>query len=145
MNNDRFLFRAKRIDDGTGHTGEWVEGFICYDGIEYFIQYEWSKTEHPLYLAASIDPVTIAQFTGLIDKNNKKIFENMFIIFDYEGNNDPDDFAYYKVIWDKKSAGFCLQNYIWNQDKLLKDEIVNIFPDDLSGYEIISKPKEVEE
>ena len=79
------LFKAKRVDNG-----EWVDGYLFdngFDGEEkkYFIggliieKYngtacdEWDITGIDFY---EIDPETICQFTGLCDKNGKKIWEN---------------------------------------------------------------------
>lgn len=55
------LFRGKRAD-----TGEWVYGFpFGYkQGIE-----TWDGEKY------SVETSTVGQFTGLTDKNNKRIFE----------------------------------------------------------------------
>ena len=79
------IFKAKRIDNG-----EWIEGYLFdngFDGEEkkYFVgglvieKYngtacdEWDITGIDF---CEIDPETVCQFTGLTDKNGKKIWEN---------------------------------------------------------------------
>lgn len=53
------LFRGKRQDDG-----EWISGFLVY--VKHIG--DWVRCD-------TVDPSTIGQYTGLIDKNGKKIFE----------------------------------------------------------------------
>lgn len=68
---DRYLFKAKRVDNG-----EWVVGNIVrygYTGKEkYYIVPSYASD---LY-AFEVDPSTICQCTGLRDKNGKLIWEN---------------------------------------------------------------------
>ena len=72
------LFKAKRIDNG-----KWVEGYytICKDktfiGIDVSIGIDmFDVFLTPIIRWFEIDPQTLCQFTGLCDKNGKKIWEN---------------------------------------------------------------------
>ena len=73
INIREILFRGKRIDNG-----EWVEG--CYTFSKkasrhiIWVQSE-SNAEFWHTYPIAVDPLTVGQFTGLTDKNGKKIFE----------------------------------------------------------------------
>ena len=68
------LFKAKRICDG-----EWVEGYYLRDqyhiGGKDIIFYRKDSDRFTVY-TDRIDIETLCQFTGLCDKNGKRIWEN---------------------------------------------------------------------
>lgn len=64
------LFKAKRVDNG-----EWVYGYYMdRHGSEIIEQGTWHIFE--------IDENTICQYTGLTDKNGKKIWANDIVVYD---------------------------------------------------------------
>ena len=101
MIQDRYLFRAKRIDNG-----EWVIGNCIDDGVtgQVFIHTVGNSVNESdkvgeegclQFVAFEVAPATICQCTGLKDKNGKLIWENDIV---------KDDVIYGVVKWDDANA-----------------------------------------
>lgn len=73
------LFRARTVSESEyWDDGEWIEGFYtCFSGEEHRIYTGYSETDcgdhYPDWF--TVLPETVWQYTGLTDKNGKKIFE----------------------------------------------------------------------
>lgn len=105
--NDRYLYRAKRTDNG-----EWVEGFYAVIGEkaviiekrrEEFYDVECGKESHGNKIV-EVDQSTICQCTGLRDKNGKMIWENDIMVAHLD-DVFPEDETYKRVLWHNN--GFC--------------------------------------
>jgi len=85
--NDRYLFKAKRTDNG-----EWIVGYL----------YRLSENNPPFIMlrkygeSYEVDEHTICQCTGLKDKNGNLIWENDFVKC-VDENNDIEFTAIIKV------------------------------------------------
>ena len=115
------LYRGKRIDNG-----EWVYGF-------YFCMYHDDDREHlhhfiiPLNvpipkdkpigeIQVEVDPETVGQYTGLNDKNRKKIFEGDII---QEKLEDAPELLYMVMFKEGSFLAKCVS--IDNEDIYLDD------------------------
>ena len=93
---DRYLFKAKRIDNG-----EWVKGALVYDGRDklYRIITEINYSTGTCLTtdnAPRVDSSTICRCTGLKDKNDNLIWENDIL---HNGN-------YFVVKWNAPCSRF---------------------------------------
>lgn len=103
---DRYLFKAKRTDNG-----EWVQGAL-FDGESHCIIGQEVKfspyTEHECKIVGyEVNRNTICQCTGLKDKNGKLIWENDIVRDEY-GN-------FYKAFWqnDYYQFSFCAKTGVF--------------------------------
>lgn len=132
---DRFLFKAKRIDNG-----EWIIGFITFHKTgKAFIKPIFGDARS----SEEVDPSTICQCTGKRDKHNNLIFENDLMdgfIYPYLSGLDSEHDYFAEVCWcdDITGFGICTHKYKNSDVRGSADGDVDLIEDfDSSKWEVI--------
>lgn len=107
------LFRGKRIDNG-----EWVEGSLLFDpdlGYAQIMGFEYWTSETGKErggFSELIDTNTVGRYTGLKDKNGKRIFEGDVVQYDERQFGGED--APVVCLVGFEEGGFCVHHYFLN-------------------------------
>lgn len=123
----QIIFRGKRIDNG-----EWTEGYFFKSWDRVFLL--WGMTgDNPNMV--EVIPETVGQFTGLCDKNGKKIFEGDIVkclSLEYGYVNK-------EVYYSEDKAKFALHNCgtDYEFDEYINVEVVGDIHDDAELLDVV--------
>ena len=135
------LFRGKRMDNG-----EWVEGAFCPKSCDDPF---WPMVDKPSIIKLEehcdgfwfdVDPTTVGQYTGLTDKNGKRIFEGD-VVRHYNDQRNPESYDVGAVWWDSdhlcfKRTSFPESVFVWKQIQGNSYEIIGNIHDSQELMEV---------
>lgn len=96
--DNRYLFRAKRIDGG-----QWIKGTVLFHDDDAATIFSQHPADGSLQ-GFEVDPSTVCQCTGLKDTNGTLIWENDIMVAHLD-ENYPKDETYIRILWN--GSGFC--------------------------------------
>lgn len=106
------LFRGKDV------KGNWHIGLLAHIGNAWYI-----SNQAGVATAYEVIPATVGQFTGLTDKNRKKIFEGDVI----QQTNLYDNLEMTGVVVFSKSSQFVIHHTYTKNENIFKAEIKKAF------------------
>ena len=104
------LFRAKRIDNG-----EWVEGYYLKTTLGkdiepsdvIFVPFKINRSGQWGWI--KVLPETLCQFTGMVDKNGDRIWENDIVSINTYSYMEPEEDYFGEIVYVEGWGCWCIQ------------------------------------
>lgn len=130
------LFRGKRKGNGKWiygflvpkETNSYADGFLIIDGA---LNYDELDDYQPSYSVYSVVPETVGQYTGLTDKNGKKIFEGDIIRY---ADNDEYEMYLESIEYPEEYEGVDFSR-MWTVDKVVYGDKIGYPAFDLNAHD----------
>lgn len=107
------LFRGKRVDNG-----EWVYGSLLNPYRKKPLIAHYENGQEILGYTVEVIPDTVGQYTGVTDKNDKKIFEHDIVRIAVGGI-----YANHVVSYDKENARFVVGDIDFTMVRIFSPKI----------------------